>query len=72
MEEFDWKKIVNLLKVVFVHDRIDVSEENCRERWWQIHQSRKNGSSTSEKIMEEKRLKSIMAFSNPYSLYDVD
>ena len=71
-EEFDFEKISSILRVALRHDPIDTSEENCRERWSQLHNNRKKGKKVQEKIMEDKRIQSIMAFSNPYSLYDVD
>lgn len=48
------------------------SELSCRERWEELHCLRERGQRVREKRMEDKRATSVSAFSDPYSLYNLE
>ena len=48
------------------------TETRCRERWDQLHALRLRGKAVGEKRMEDKRATSVSAFSDPFSLYNLE
>lgn len=57
---------------IFREERIRFSETACRERWEELHTLRSLGAGVKEKRMEDKRASSVSAFSDPYSLYNLE
>lgn len=62
----------NILAYTFQYEQTKYTEQSCRERWYEMHRDRNIQTEIKEKEMENKRIKSIMGFNDPFILYNID
>lgn len=60
------------LAYTFQYEQNQYPEQSCRERWYEMHRDRNIQMEIKEKEMENKRIKSIMGFNDPFLLYNID